>query len=306
MADQPGTLLQAMLAAGMPLNRAAGSLLMASGLQGHERSNGRDFLSNEQLIGGVKQGLNARDMGRTRWDPTTRRWMDGDQPYVSPGNTFNYGALPGYPGAAGAPGTKVLGDPVTRTRGGTGVITPPGTVPPPTSIPGAGGLPPPPPDPGRGAYPTNPPASGPQILGYNGFVPGFSGASGAPGNPLAKITGGEPDSPGFGLPGDIPTGTGTPITSGGEGGENPFSWTVWNPGQFTIPEFKQQYGGQPPPFANLGEQIKSAMGGFPMISNPAYPTFGMFGNKGTSIFNPFGPSSGSGAFTGNQFTPAMR
>ena len=85
MADQPGTLLQAMLAAGMPLNRAAGSLLMASGLQGHERSNGRDFLSNEQLIGGVKQGLNARDMGRTRWDPTTRRWMDGDQPYVSPG-----------------------------------------------------------------------------------------------------------------------------------------------------------------------------------------------------------------------------
>ena len=92
--DAPGGLLNAMRAAG--LNGGAGSLLMASGLNSSNMRLGNGPMSYEQQIQGLRQGLNNRDLAGVNWKDG--KWMRGNAPYVSPGNTFS--------GWVGAPGRK--------------------------------------------------------------------------------------------------------------------------------------------------------------------------------------------------------
>lgn len=92
--DAPGGLLNAMRAGGLP-NAGAGSLMMASGLNSSNMRLGNGPMSYEQMIQGLKQGVNNRDLGGLSY--TGGQFMRGDQPYVSPGNQFNYGAQFGNP-----------------------------------------------------------------------------------------------------------------------------------------------------------------------------------------------------------------
>ncbi len=92
LSSPAGTLLNDMRAQG--LSGGAGALMMASGRNAMSRSLGLPALDNNALIDASRQGVNPRDMGMLSYDRGGRKWMRGDKPYVSPGNTFNYGQYP--------------------------------------------------------------------------------------------------------------------------------------------------------------------------------------------------------------------
>ena len=92
LSSPAGTLLNDMRAQG--LSGGAGALMMASGRNAMSRSLGLPALDNNALIDASRQGVNPRDMGMLSYDRGGRKWMRGGKPYVSPGNTFNYGQYP--------------------------------------------------------------------------------------------------------------------------------------------------------------------------------------------------------------------
>lgn len=89
--DAPGGLLNAMRSGGLP-NAGAGSLLMASGLNSSNMRIGNGPMSYEQMIQGLRQGVNNRDLSGLQY--TGGKFMRGDVPYVSPGNQFNLAGNP--------------------------------------------------------------------------------------------------------------------------------------------------------------------------------------------------------------------
>ncbi len=296
-------LLQDFEAAGLNVNQLGPALLMmAAGRQDGAQAAGMGRLDRAALIQGSKQGVHPGAIGKGEavWNGGKGRWQtERGADYVSPGDTFGYGAMRGKSLAESINpemATKALMGQRTTAAGGPGEFTP--TSAPPAAPPAAPQTAQPVSAPEYGPNPTTPGPRPPAPAGYglSGFgIPGFENSPMVGGGSWQGVTwqpwaqrfdmqypynaqsggpqgaqnkgddagmGDIPDPNNPNNPGNPNNPNGPPTVGDGSGIQIPLAQP------YDYSNYTQFYGNHLPPFMNLQQQIEQSMKGIA----PAKPT----------------------------------